>query len=76
MRNISISDEDAAQVVAILMTHAEMQDARSLESMQLLSRLRRDEPISAAGTIEDLRGQVDDMENDCDNLRRIAQIFN
>lgn len=76
MRTIEISDEDAAQVQAILTTHAELQDHRTLESMQLLGRLKRDEPDTARDTIDDLTGQIEDFEADCDNLRRIAVLFN
>lgn len=75
MRTIQISDEDAAQVQAILMTHAEMQDHRTLESMTLLGRLKRDEPEAASDTITDLQDQIEDFEVDCDNLRRIANMF-
>jgi ABC-type transporter Mla MlaB component len=75
MRTITISDEDAAQVQAILMTHAELQDHRTLESMTLLGRLKRDEPEAARDTINDLQEQIDDFEIDCDNLRRIAVFF-
>ena len=75
MRTIQISDEDAAQVQAILMTHAEMQDHRTLESMTLLGRLKRDEPEAASDTITDLQDQIEYFEVDCDNLRRIANMF-
>lgn len=75
MRTIEISLDDAAQVQAILMTHAEMQDHRTLESMNLLGRLKRDEPDDAKDMIDDLQGQITDFEEDCDNLRRIASLF-
>lgn len=76
MRTITLSDDDAAQVQAILTTHAELQDHRTLESMQLLGRLKRDEPEAARDTIDDLQEQIDTFEADCDNLRRIAVLFN
>lgn len=69
-----LTETDAAQVKAILLTHAEMQDHRTLESMSLLGRLKRDEPDDEL--IADLQGQVNDFEVDCDNLKRIAEIFN
>lgn len=69
-----MTEEDAAQVRAILLTHAEMQDHRTLESMSLLGRLKRDEPEDEL--IVDLQGQINDFEVDCDNLKRIADIFN
>lgn len=76
MRLIPMTEEDAAQVQAILMTHAEMQDHRTLESMELMGRLKRDEPEAAFDTIADLQSQVTTFEDDCDNLRRIAVLFN
>jgi hypothetical protein len=39
MGMVLISDEDKAQVRAILETHAEMQDRRSLENLELISRM-------------------------------------
>lgn len=75
MKTICMTDDDAAQVKAILMTHAEMQDHRTLESMTLLGRLKRDEPDAARDTIDDLQEQIDVFEADCDNLRRIADAF-
>lgn len=69
-----LTDTDAAQIKAILLTHAEMQDHRTLESMSLLGRLKRDEPDDEL--IPDLQGQINDFEEDCDNLKRIANIFN
>lgn len=74
MKTITLSEADAEQVKAILLTHAEMQDHRTLESMSLLGRLKRDEPDDEL--IPDLQGQINDFETDCDNLRRIAGIFN
>ncbi len=73
-----LTDTDAAQVKAILLTHAEMQDHRTLESMSVLGRLKRDEPDDedAQETMIDLQGSILDLEVDCDNLKRIADIFN
>ena len=77
MRMIMISEADAAQVKAILMTHAEMQDQRVVESMTILGRLKRDEADdeNAQELMIDLHEQIDTFEVDCDNLKRIAQIF-
>ena len=74
MKTVMISQEDAAQVKAILLTHAEMQDHRTIESMTILGRLKHDEP-EEVDMIALLKDQVDDFENDTDNLKRIAQIF-
>jgi hypothetical protein len=73
-KTISLSAADAVRVHAILMTHAEMQDSRAVQSTELLGRLKRDEPGELA-IIDELQGQVDTFEGDCDNLRRIADLF-
>lgn len=70
-----ISDADASTIKAILLTHAEMQDARSVQSMELVGRLSRDEPEDARELIESLGDQIDTFDDDCDDLRRIAGIF-
>jgi hypothetical protein len=74
MKQYQLSEQDAATVKAILLTHATMQDHRALESMSLLGRLKRDEPDDEL--IPDLQGQINDFEADTDNLTRIANIFN
>lgn len=73
--NIEISPEDAATVRAVLMTQAEMQDSRSLESMTIRSRLARDCPEEAEGMIATLDQQTETFDDDCDDLRRIARLF-
>lgn len=78
MRMVMISDEDAQQVAAILNTHAEMQDQRTVENLELMSRLRVEEPDDhdAQTMVADLQDQNNTFDGDCDNLRRIAKIFN
>lgn len=71
---IEIDPVDAAIVHSILMTHAEMQDNRAVKSMELQSRLQRDEPGETA-MIDTLAAQVTDFEEDTEELRRIAQMF-
>lgn len=73
--NLSLTRVDAAIVKAILMTHAEMQDSRAIPSMEIIARLRRDEPVDGALLIADLESQVIDFEEDSDELRRIAHLF-
>jgi hypothetical protein len=75
MKTILISDEDAATVKAILLTHAEMQDNRSIESLEVIGRLRRDDPKDAAETIADLQDTHNTLEEDCENLKRISHLF-
>lgn len=73
MKTIILSDEDAAQVKAILMTHAEMQDHRSIEAEEVLGRLRRDEPDS--DLIVNMSEAAEDITDDIENLKRIAHYF-
>lgn len=76
MRMVQISEEDAAQVHSVLMTLSEVSDMQINSSLELMSRLKRDEPDAAAETINDLQGQVTDFETDSENLKRIALLFN
>jgi hypothetical protein len=78
MRTVLISDEDAMQVASILNTHAEMQDQRTVENLELMSRLRVEEcdDHDAQCLVADLQDQNTTFDGDCDNLRRIAKIFN
>lgn len=71
---IEIDPVDAAIVHAILMTHAEMQDSRAIPSMEIMARLKRDEPGETT-MIDTLAAQVEDFEEDSEELRRIAQLF-
>lgn len=71
---IDIDDDDANQVYAILMTHAEMQDQQSMNTEEVIGRLSRDEPGETA-LLEDLREDVADSTADCENLKRIANLF-
>ena len=41
-----LSPDDRAQIKAILLTHAEMQDRTALKGEEVLARLKRDEPDS------------------------------
>jgi len=77
MRMVMISDDDAQQVASILNTHAEMQDQRTVENLELMSRLRVEEgdDHDAQCLVADLQDQNDTFDGDCDNLRRIAKIF-
>jgi hypothetical protein len=77
MQMVMISDEDKAQVRAILETHAEMQDRRSLENLELISRMNVQEADDkdARLLVRDLKDQNKTFEGDCDNLNRIAKLF-
>jgi hypothetical protein len=77
MQMVMISDEDKAQVRAILETHAEMQDQRTVENLELVSRLQVEEPDDndARSLVRDLKAQNETFDGDCDNLRRIAKLF-
>jgi hypothetical protein len=71
--DITLNDADADQVAAILKTHAEMQDQRVNSSMELLARMKKDEPGSVM--IDDLQEQVNDFDEDSTNLTRLANLF-
>jgi len=75
---ITLSPDDASQVRAILMTHAEMQDARINDSLSLIGRLNADlgsDDPEAKEMIDDLQQQVELFETDADNLKRLANMF-
>lgn len=77
MRTITLSEVDAQQVKAIMMTHAEMQDLGALKSTGIISRLiaEGDPDGDEQEMKEILTEQVGDLEWDSDNLRRIADLF-
>lgn len=77
MRTIQLSEVDANQVRAILMTHAEMQDLSSIRSTELLGRMTADDDDSEemGEMIDTLTEQVDDLTDDTENLKRIAALF-
>lgn len=74
---VLMTADDKAQVRAILETHAEMQDQRTVENLELMSRLNVEEPDDedARSLVLDLKDQNATFDGDCDNLRRIAKIF-
>lgn len=74
---ININAEDAAQVRAILLTHAELQDARLLKTMEVLSRLKaiEDDSDELIATIAEMTATISFVEEDSDNLKRIAELF-
>lgn len=78
MKMVMISETDAQQVAAILNTHAEMQDQATVHNLEVMSRLRVNEPDDADAQlmVRDLQELNDTYDGDCDNLRRIAKLFN
>ena len=70
---IDLSPVDRAQVKAILMTHAEMQDRHALSGEEVIARLKRDEPESdlLSNMIEDAAELLEDTTN----LKRLADLF-
>lgn len=77
MKKIELTEEDAQQIRAILLTHAELQDRRAIPSMELITRLKKDNPDPEETVVEmiaDLIDQVDEFEADSDNLKRIASL--
>jgi hypothetical protein len=71
---ISISEEDAAQVKAILLTHAEMSDRSGIEAEELQGLATKNCPEEGEW-IDDLKDHDKDMTDDTKNLQRIAEIF-
>jgi hypothetical protein len=69
-----MSPEDRQQVRAILLTHAEMQDRSAITSMELLARIKRDEP-EEEDMIDELEDQIEVLEDDSDNLKRLGNLF-
>lgn len=76
-QTVIMTSADKAQIRAILETHAEMQDQRTVENLELMSRLRVEEPDceDARLLVRDLQEQSNTFDGDCDNLRRIAKLF-
>lgn len=74
-KKVELSDQDAATIRAILMTHAEMQDRAAMEGEVIIGRLSREEPDTAAETIDDLSDTNDTLTEDCENLKRLASKF-
>lgn len=74
---LTLTREDAAQVRAILLTHAEMQDARINDSLAIIGRLNADlaEDDEAQDMVASLEAQVELFEDDSDNLKRLADKF-
>lgn len=74
---ITLSRDDASQVRAILLTHAEMQDSRINDSLSLIGRLNADLPQDdeAQDMVASLEAQVELFEDDADNLKRLADMF-
>lgn len=77
MKTIEISDEDRDTVFGVLMTHATMQDMSAGHSLGIATRLGIDEPEDedAREMIGRLDDQANDLEEDSNDLRRIAKIF-
>lgn len=76
-KTVTITESDAAQIKAILMTHAEMQDRRTLEGEEIIGRLRIESPNDedACDMIDELLQAGNDLTEDSDNLKRIARLF-
>lgn len=74
VRSITLSEDDIAQVKAILLTHAEMTDQHSMQAEADHGRAKRDMPGDLE-LIEDLKDNADDLRDDTDNLKRIAALF-
>lgn len=74
---LTLSRDDASQVRAILLTHAELQDARINDSLAIIGRLNADlaQDDEAQDMVATLEAQVELFEEDADNLKRLADMF-
>lgn len=75
MRTITMSEDDAQQIKAIMLTHAELQDLRSVESTELFARMKSAGDSDSDDMAAVLLEQVEEFDNDSNNLRRIAHLF-
>lgn len=66
---IDLSDDDARTVRAILLTHAEMQDRQALDNEALRGN-EKDQDV-----VDELADIHEDLLEDRDNLKRIADLF-
>lgn len=67
-----LSNDDKLTIAAVLRTHAELQDRQALQGTEVLARLQRDEPNNIL-TLQ-MREGLEDIEDDCANLQRIASL--
>lgn len=74
---IWVSDEDAQLIRALLLCHAEISDRQSLESENIMARLRVDEPDDPAAQtmVMELQEQSQEFTTDSDNIKRLADLF-
>lgn len=72
-----LTPADREQVKAILMTHAEMQDQRTLATEEVIGRMKHegagDDEVE--GMIDELNDSVKELIDDSENLKRIASHF-
>lgn len=74
MKTITLNEQDAAQVKAIMLTHAEMSDRTSIQTEAEHGQVKRDTPDDAE-LLADLREEVEEHNEDTDNLKRLAALF-
>lgn len=74
---ITLNAADAAQVKAILLTHAEMQDMRTVDTEDVIARMKHeggdDEEVQEM--IAELDDSVNSLITDSENLKRLASLF-
>lgn len=74
---ITLNAADAAQVKAILSTHAEMQDMRTVDTEGVIARMKHEggDDEEVAEMIAELSRSVDELTGDSENLKRLASLF-
>lgn len=71
-KSYELTPAEAAQVRAILQTHAEIQDQQAMQNEELRGRISQEDADELVESLEDVHTTLTD---DCANLRRLADIF-
>lgn len=77
IRMITLNAADAAQVKAILLTHAEMQDMRTVDTEGVIARMKHEggDDSEIQEMIAELDVSVSELITDSENLKRLASLF-
>lgn len=75
-KSYELTPAEAVQVRAILLTHAEMQDQRTIQNEELRGRLSLENDPEMKEMIVDLEQTNKVLSQDTENLKRLADIFN
>jgi K+/H+ antiporter YhaU regulatory subunit KhtT len=73
-KTITVTQEEANTIAAILNTHAAMQDQGASNAVEIQARMRAENDVDTDMMVM-LDEQVDDLELDAMNLRKLAGKF-